>query len=88
MKIRLVCTDRGRHEPWRVGFVIEVMERQPTGAGVKVERDGEGFRTGYRLSCGRCPRRPLLSADATWPQLVEGLDAAGVECLDISDLPF
>jgi hypothetical protein len=88
-KIRIICTCRAPEniEPRRVGFIDEVMARQPVGKGCSMMRNRDGIGTGYRLRCGRCPRAPVFTFDR-WAQLVEELDADGADTLDISERRF
>jgi hypothetical protein len=88
-KIRIVCTCRAPDlEPQRLGFILEVGNRSPVGAGCPpMMRDEHGHGTGYRLRCGRCPRAPVVAFE-TWQTLVAGLDEAGADTLDIAALPF
>lgn len=87
-KILIVCTCRTPEwAPRRLGFILEIMNRSPVGGGCQMLRDPTGWGTGYRLSCDRCGRKPVLTVD-NWRRLVAGLDEHDVPQLDIAALPF
>lgn len=87
-RIEITCTDGGRHRrQQRLGFIIEVGDRSPTGTGVEHMRDAAGWRTGYRFTCGSCGRSPEVT-QKRWRDLVGGLDGIAATRLDISQLPF
>lgn len=88
MKVEIVCTGRGTHGPWRVGFILEVGDRSPVGAGCEqMVRDGTEQGTKWRLRCRRCGKDTEFTL-TRWAVLVAGLNAVRAGRLDISRLPF
>jgi hypothetical protein len=89
-KIGILCSGGATvHKPWRLGFILEVGNRSPEGAGCDMMRRPDGVGYGYRLKCGnrKCRHAPEFSFKK-WRKLVAGLDKARVDTLDIADLPF
>jgi hypothetical protein len=93
MKRDIICTDRGFHERYRLGFILEIGDRSPSSLNkdrIEHMRDEAGYRTGYQLTCGLCPRSTQIT-EANWRSLVESRDAedpGALTPLDISRLPF
>jgi hypothetical protein len=73
-RVRLVCTDRGRHRRWVLGHA-------------RLVSSGWVHVNPPTLQCALCPRHPERRQEA-WQAAMPGLRDAGITEVDISYLPF
>jgi hypothetical protein len=89
-KVAILCSGgAAQHKPWRLGFILEVGDRSPVGAGCSMIRNADGVGTGYLLRCGEAKcRQSKPITFRHWRKLVAGWDEANRDTLDIAALPF
>jgi hypothetical protein len=88
--ITLVCTDRGRHEPQRVGFLFPgrepILVMAHTGPAARRHLGETGWHGVQPEKCPTCKHAPRRRRE-TWQQIAELALAAGKSSLDVSYLP-
>lgn len=88
--VEVICTDNDRHRRVSIGGYMKVGDEW-------VRYSSEGHRHkgiaiansggSCRLQCSRCPRDTLRNADK-FKKMLDAWAASGLDCLDLSHLPF